>query len=160
MSYLKLIKLLYFADREALLRWGRPVTTDQYVSMDYGPVVSKIDNLITEEPYKQTVWYSLISKPENYEVALLQDPPPSEELSVAEEELIDEIFGKLGAKSRWQLVDLAHTLPEWKDPDGSAIPIHYDDILRAAKKPDEEIREIVQELEELGAVEVLTSRKA
>ena len=28
MKYLKLIKLLYFLDREALLRWGRPVTTD------------------------------------------------------------------------------------------------------------------------------------
>jgi hypothetical protein len=29
MSYLKLIKLLYLLDREALLRWGRPVTTDR-----------------------------------------------------------------------------------------------------------------------------------
>ena len=33
MPYLKLIKLLYFVDREALLRWGRPVTTDRLVSM-------------------------------------------------------------------------------------------------------------------------------
>ena len=32
MSYMKLIKLLYLADREALARWGRPITTDQYVS--------------------------------------------------------------------------------------------------------------------------------
>jgi uncharacterized phage-associated protein len=39
MSCLKLIKLLYFVDREALLRWGRPVTTDRYISMDDGPVV-------------------------------------------------------------------------------------------------------------------------
>ena len=39
MSYLKLIKLIYFLDREALLRWGRPVTGDRYVSMDNGPVV-------------------------------------------------------------------------------------------------------------------------
>src|SRR4051812_9596906 len=29
-SYLKLIKLLYLADREALLQWGRPITTDSY----------------------------------------------------------------------------------------------------------------------------------
>ena len=27
MSYVKLIKLLYLADREALIRWGRPVTS-------------------------------------------------------------------------------------------------------------------------------------
>ena len=46
MSYLKLIKLLYLLDREALLRWGRPVTTDRYISMDNGPVVSRIYDLI------------------------------------------------------------------------------------------------------------------
>ena len=46
MSYLKLVKLLYLADREALLRWDRPITTDRYVSMDNGPVLSRVLNLI------------------------------------------------------------------------------------------------------------------
>src|SRR4029077_8119875 len=50
MSFLKLIKLLYVVDREALLGGGRPVTTDQYVSMDKGPVLSKIYDLITDQP--------------------------------------------------------------------------------------------------------------
>jgi hypothetical protein len=36
MKFLKLIKLLYLADREALSRSGRPITTDSYVSMDNG----------------------------------------------------------------------------------------------------------------------------
>src|ERR1039457_6692110 len=48
-SYIKLIKLLYLADREALIRWGRPITTDCYVSMDVGPVVSRIYDLIRME---------------------------------------------------------------------------------------------------------------
>src|SRR6266545_1760337 len=66
MSYLKLIKMLYFLDREALLRWGRPVTTDRYVSMDNGPVVSRIYDLIREEPAPGTdpVWRHFISAPE------------------------------------------------------------------------------------------------
>jgi uncharacterized phage-associated protein len=162
MSYLKLIKLLYFVDREALLRWGRPVTTDRYVSMDNGPVVSKICNLIREEPRPgtPTVWYSLISRPENYEVSLLQDPPPDDELSIIEERLIDEMFMRFGSKSRWELVDLSHRLPEWKDPQGSAIPFNYADILRAENKSEQEITETVQELEEIGAVEVFTFRRA
>lgn len=42
MSYMKLIKLLYLADREALLQWGRPITTDRYVSMNRDPVLSRI----------------------------------------------------------------------------------------------------------------------
>lgn len=63
MSYLKLIKLLYLLDREALLRWGRPVTTDRYVSMDNGPVVSRIYDLIREEPLRAPIRCGGISSP-------------------------------------------------------------------------------------------------
>jgi uncharacterized phage-associated protein len=162
MSYMKLIKLLYLVDREALLRWGRPVTTDQYVSMDRGPVVSKIYDLITDEPKPDapSVWYSLISIPERFSVSLTQDPPPSDELSVAEERLIDEVFSEYGRMSRWELVEMSHTLPEWKNPEGSSIPLSYEDILRAAKKPEDEVRETMQELENLGAVQSLTPNRA
>ncbi len=48
MSYMKLIKLLYFADREALLRWGSPITADTFYSMDRGPVLSRVHDLVTE----------------------------------------------------------------------------------------------------------------
>lgn len=37
MSYLKLIKLLYIVDREAILRWGRPVTTEGTSQCQRGP---------------------------------------------------------------------------------------------------------------------------
>ena len=56
MSYLKLIKLMYLIDREALLRWGRPVTTDCYVSMDKGPILSRtliLSSSAWSEPCKQ-----------------------------------------------------------------------------------------------------------
>ncbi len=55
MSYMKLIKLLYLADREALARWGRPITTDTYVAMKHGPVLSYILNLITPTPTAMTL---------------------------------------------------------------------------------------------------------
>src|SRR5947209_20462172 len=76
MSYLKLIKLLYLLDREALLRWGRPVTTDRYVSMDNGPVVSRIYDLIREEPPPgaDPVWRHYIPAPLEYEAALRAEP--------------------------------------------------------------------------------------
>lgn len=34
MDYRKLMTLLYLADREALLRWGRPITGDDYFLED------------------------------------------------------------------------------------------------------------------------------
>src|ERR1700712_384885 len=76
MSYMKLIKLLYLADREALARWGRPITTDSYVSMKHGPVLSGVLNLITdgEDPAAgQTFWSRHISEPEHFEVSLRED---------------------------------------------------------------------------------------
>src|SRR5215470_10800889 len=104
MSYLKLIKLLYLLYRESLLRWGRPVTTDRYVSMDNGPVVSRIYDLIREEPVPGTdpVWRHYISAPEGYEVTLLTQPE-TDELSRAEEALIDELFERFGKLNRWDL---------------------------------------------------------
>ncbi len=66
MSYMKLIKLLYLADREALARWGRPITTDSYVSMKHGPVLSEVLNLITDPLSDQTFWARHISEPEHF----------------------------------------------------------------------------------------------
>lgn len=158
MSYLKLIKLLYLVDREALIRWGRPVTTDRYVSMDQGPVVSRIYNLITGElpPGIRTLWQEYISPRPNYEVELVTDPG-DDELSQAEEDLIDHVFAEHGHKSRWALVDYTHDLPEWQDPNGSSIPISHRDILKAAHKSDAEIESIESELESLAAVEALVA---
>src|SRR3974390_3306168 len=114
MSYLKLIKLLYLLDREALLRWGRPVTNDRYVSMDNGPVVSRIYDLIREDPAPGTdpIWRHYISAPQGYEVALLAKPE-TDELSRAEEALIDELFEGFGKLNRWELIRRSHELPAW-----------------------------------------------
>ena len=156
MSYLKLIKLLYLLDREALLSWGRPVTTDRYVSMDNGLVVSRIYDLIREEPVPGSgpIWRRYISAPQEWEVALLAEPE-TDELSRVEESLIDEIFKKFGHMSRWDLVQVSHELPEWQDPNGSAIPIQYRDILRAGNKTDSEIAAVEAELESLAAAEAM-----
>ena len=154
MSYIKLIKLLYLADREALIRWGRPITTDCYVSTDAGPVVSRIYDLIRNEPSPNSVkiWGKFISDPEDYEVRLLGDPG-SGELSLAEEQLIDEVFRQHGQDSRWAIVDYTYSLPEWTQPDGGALPIEYRDILKAGHKTEAEISATEEELESLALAE-------
>jgi uncharacterized phage-associated protein len=151
MSYMKLIKLLYLADREALLRFGCPITTDRYVSMDRGPVLSRVLNLITDEraPATSSIWTNVISEPDHYEVRLNEKIEP-EELSDAEIELLDEIFERYGRMDRWRLIEITHGLPEWVDPQGSAIPISYRDVLLSAGKSPAEIEVIEQELAALA----------
>jgi uncharacterized phage-associated protein len=154
MSYIKLIKLLYLADREALIRWGRPITTDRYISMDVGPVVSRIYDLIRNErsPNCVKIWGKFISDPEDFEVRLLGDPGSSE-LSPAEEQVIGEVFRQHGHDSRWAIVDYSYGLPEWTCPDGGALPIEYSDILRAGHKTESEISAIEEDLESMALVE-------
>jgi uncharacterized phage-associated protein len=156
MSYVKLVKLLYLADREALIRRSRPITTDRFVSMDIGPVVSRIYDLIRGEPPPNSVsiWRKFISDPENYEVRLLGDPGSSE-LSRPEQELIDEVFGQHGRQNRWTVVDYTRSLPEWTHPDGGALPIEYRDILRAADKTEAEISAVEEALESAALVELV-----
>jgi uncharacterized phage-associated protein len=38
MNHLKLMKLLYLADRESMKRHGQPISGDRFVAMDHGPV--------------------------------------------------------------------------------------------------------------------------
>lgn len=152
MHYLKLVKLLYLADRAALLNWGLPITTDRYVSMDHGPVVSRIYSLMTEDRPKP-IWSQYISAPlGEYEVALIK-AAPTDRLSRAEEKLLSEIHDQYGHWNRWKIVDFVHTLPEWQDPHGSAFPIHVRDILKAGGEDETEIRAVMRELHAIAVAD-------
>lgn len=161
MSYLKLIKLLYLADREALHRWGFSITADRYVSMDHGPVVSNIYNLILTDEETKPFWSRYITPPlGEYEVALRDGGEvPEDQLSRAEEKLLLEIFGTYGTWNRWKLRDFTHSLPEWRDPKGSSIPIEIGEILTAQGVSEDEIRGIGADMKAADAADrVLGSR--
>ena len=136
MKYIKLLKLLYLADRKSLLERGRPITTDRYVSMDDGPVLSKTYNLIQGD-YRETehVWSSTIVPAADYDVQLkdLDADLQVGQLSQAELGILKSVFGQYGHWNRWKLIDkVMHKLPEWHNPNGSMIPIEVRDILQTS----------------------------
>ena len=158
MKYIKLMKLMYLVEREALLRWGRPVTFDNFVSMPQGPVLSQTLNLMTGEipPGVETVWRQFISPPQGWDVSIIRESEV-DELSKAEVDLVEEIFGRFGSWDRWDLVRYTHELPEWTDPNGSSIPIEYKRVLQVGGKSEQEIFEILSDLEEAALFEQLLS---
>jgi hypothetical protein len=154
MHFIKLIKILYLVDREALSRWGIPVTTDRYVSMDNGPVLSNVFNLITDGDKPKPFWGKYISAPlGDYEVELLCGSS-TDRLSRAEEKLIAEVYQEFGHKNRWDIIhNHMHKLPEWRFPDGSSIPIHIRQILEAVGEDEDEIRATLRELRTVASAE-------
>ncbi len=154
MSKIKLIKLLYIAEREALIRWRRPIFYDRYVSMDRGPVVSRTLNIMNgDEREGGGPWDQSISQPDaNHNVEIKSDPGTSH-LSGAEEALIRDVYDKYGNIPRWDLCKLTHGFPEWVDPRGSSIPIRYEDILAGAGKTEVEIAAILEEVENIALMD-------
>jgi uncharacterized phage-associated protein len=157
MKYTGLIKLLYMADRIALDRLAEPITGNQYVSMDYGPVLSEVLDLLHYGPDydKDNPWLKYISAPKNYTVELLNDPGV-DELCEAEEDIIREVYRNYGQLDRFYLADLTHHIfPEWRNPYGSAIPIRIEDIFRALGKSEEQIEEIHRNMEQENYLDLL-----
>src|SRR5438552_180653 len=73
MDYLRVLKLLYIADRESLAETGRPITGDQVVAMKLGPVLSGIYNLIQSTRAETPLWGAFLRK-DRYQLELLEDP--------------------------------------------------------------------------------------
>lgn len=159
MNYMKLIKLMYLADREALSRWERPLTGDSYFSMKNGPILSNVLDWINsgEPPNEELYWPRYISNPSRYNVSLKKNPGETE-LSKREIELIKEIDEKYKNYDQWEMVDICHKiLPEWENPGTTSIPIQIEDILRAACKTDREIAVIEDEVANLEYCDSLLS---
>ena len=158
MNHMKLIKLLYLADRRALLQWGRPITFDCYVAMPHGPVLSFTLDKINDSPPLDgsSYWHRFISERMGHEVALLAGVP-NDQLSRADEHLWDGVFAQFGGMSRWEIRDYSHTLPEWRDPNGSSLPIAWRDILLAEGLSDDDVRDVEEGLHaEEFAADLLT----
>lgn len=151
MRYIKLLKLLYYADREAFARWERPITYDNYVSMDYGPVLSSTYNLIKGNGNGRYWNRYIVTK--GYYVHFRDEPPAFKKLSLAEIGLIQKIFKKYSSIDPFELSRQSHNLPEYKKPPkGSSIPISVNELLEALKYPPEEIDRITSEVKEESSI--------
>lgn len=158
-NHMKLIKLLYIAERRALLRWGRPITFDWYVSMPHGPVLSFTLDKINQQatPGAESYWHQHISERRNHEVCLRNpEDIPNDQLSPAEEALLDEVYDAFGKMNQWELRDYSHALPEWQDPNGSRLPIRIEDILLSEGLSDDDVREVMEALAAESFAERLT----
>lgn len=154
---LKLMKLMYLAERESLRVYGEPICGDKPVSMPHGPVLSKTYDLMNGcGSQEDRGWNAWIEDRSGYDLAL-RDPsmirtPEKDllELSDGDIEVLDAIWQKYGHMSKYELVEYTHSdaCPEWEDPHGSSRPIPPSKLLRAVGYKDEALRSVLDHLKE------------
>lgn len=138
---LKLMKLLYLAERRSFEKFGEPMIGDRLVSMPRGPVLSSTYNHMNGE--LQSVeggWDSWVADCAEHDLAL-RDPralrsPEQDllELSDADLQILGEIWQEFGRMDHWELRDYTHShCSEWKDADGSIIPLQPEELFEALK---------------------------
>ncbi len=154
LQVLKLMKLLYLAERRSFEKYGEPMIGDRLVSMPHGPVLSSTYNHMNGElPSVEGGWDAWIADRAEHDLALrnpaaLRSPGEDlTELSDADLEILGEIWNRFGGMSGSQLRNYTHDhCPEWKDPEGSMIPMELEELFRALKFSPEQTREALARL--------------
>lgn len=113
---LDVLKLIFFADRYHLRKYGRPITNDQYWAMRFGPVASAVKEMAeldslsgTERHYAERVFEK--TNPDH----ILHSIRPVDEdvFSDSDLEALQYVWSRFGSK-RMNLVNVTHKYPEWK----------------------------------------------
>jgi uncharacterized phage-associated protein len=132
MSRLRLLKLLYISDREALVERARPITGDTPVAMDHGPVLTNTYDLIKGEDFHATEWEKYI-KSEGRDAVLASDPGVGD-LSRYEIAKLHDVSRKFQDRDDWDVAEFTHTFDEWIKnipTKGSSKSIPIEDVLAA-----------------------------
>lgn len=151
-SLLKLIKLMYLADRQSIARHGLPISFDRYVSMNHGPVLSRTYDLINGdiEGRGGAEWSEWIGDRESHLVAVIKEfsRDDLDELSDADLEIIEDVWKNFGSMSQWELRDYTHHhCTEWEDPHDSSYPIPYNKVFEALGSDSESAISLSEDVE-------------
>lgn len=155
---LKLIKLIYLADRQNMEDSGYPILNDRLVSMPQGPVNSITLDYVNGAVEDLGEWAQYITPRLAYSVGSTKvfSREELDELSDSEYETLEKVWGIFGGYTKWQLRDWTHkNCPEWEDPQGGANPIPHERVFKflKAEHPDEMANAIYEDrhIEELFA---------
>lgn len=144
----KIFKILYFADREYLSRYGMPITGDCYIAMEAGPVPSKIydifkivrgDSYMKDDDLK--AYFSVL----NWMYIVPNREADLRKLSPNEKTVIDECLQMYGALSYDEIKEKSHDVA-WRST-ARDFPISVENIAREAGLQEDELSYIWETLQ-------------
>lgn len=154
---LKLMKLMYLAERLSLKRYGDTITGDAFVSMPHGPVLSMTyDHMNGASISKEGGWDTWVSDRAENSVALRDESmirTPEDDLTALSEtdlECLADVWTEFGHWDKYKLRDYTHSgaCAEWEDPKGSSRPIPTARLLKAVGYAPEQVEVLNRRLHE------------
>ena len=126
MDKLQLVKLFFYADREHLARYGRPIIGGTYYAMPNGPVCSELLDDINKSSDGSSTFIL-----KGHELTA-NGMPDKDWLSESDLDILDEIYRQYGHIDRFKLRDMTHELKaykkHWPPKNGARELIPYEDI--------------------------------
>ena len=137
----KIFKIIYFADRQHLADWGRPITGDTYIAMEAGPVPSRLYDMLKivrgDSYLPDMEGLSKYFQVENWMyVRPLQDADLNK-LSANEQEAMSKAIEKYAALSYDEIKEKSHDVA-WRST-ARDFSISWDNIAREAGLDEVEV---------------------
>lgn len=109
----QICKLMFFADKDHLLRFGRTITGDTYFALEQGPVPSKgLDAINGRGDQSFIDAIRTVGHLEGWEFRL-DAAPDLGALSKSDIAILDQIIERYGRFPAWKLEKLSHEDPAW-----------------------------------------------
>jgi uncharacterized phage-associated protein len=115
---LRALKLIYFADKYHLRKYGRLVTNDNYFAMEHGPVPSAAKDIAESNfdyscdiPEEYCTRYIVPDEDFSFRSVF---PVDESVFSESDLEALNFAWDHFGRYNRWELRDLTHNYIEWR----------------------------------------------
>jgi uncharacterized phage-associated protein len=148
----KIFKVIYFADRQHLADWGRPITGDTYIAMDAGPVPSRLYDILKivrgDSYLPDNEGLGQYFQVENWMYVRPLVDADLNKLSANEQEALSDAIEKYASLSYDEIKEKSHDVA-WRST-ARDFAINWDNIAREAGLDGEEL-ECVNEFTRLEA---------
>lgn len=144
----KIFKILYFADREYLSRYGMPITGDCYIAMEAGPVPSKICDIfkiVRGDSYMKDEELNAYFSVSNWMYIVPNRKADLKKLAPNEKMVIDECLQMYGALSYDEIKEKSHDVA-WRST-ARDFPISIENMAREAGLQEDELSYIWENLQ-------------
>ena len=137
----KIFKVIYFADRQHLADWGRPITGDTYIAMDAGPVPSRLYDMLKivrgDSYLPDTEGLGKYFQVENWMYVRPLVDADLNKLSANEQEALSDAIAKYASLSYDEIKEKSHDVA-WRST-ARDFAINWDSIAREAGLDETEV---------------------